>query len=380
MGSVVKILDFFNVRAFRNVAGKCWRFNALFLICFCAFALSLWGTKALVSRVNDNGLLNKSSHGSSFIKAAMADVVVETMAKDDPVPPFVEPALVQDVSAAPTSAGQEIMGPSVMREQDGTLAHSASAARSSRSSRLYDDRERELSVQAVLGPKKQIVIASGIDAKITDLKVDVGDKFKKGQVLVRYDCSVDYGRLKEAESRLRVTEKQKGAYEKLLDLQSASTMEMLVAEENHEQNKALVAQIKARLTACSHVAPFSGRVMQKMANQYEYVQTGRVLMAVSSLDPLRAELLVPSRWLRWLNVGTPLQIYVGETDRTYEAKIVTIYGEVDPVSRSIQVVAEMEKYHEELLPGMSGKAIFMPETVSEGIKKGFLGLSVISEE
>jgi len=74
--------------------------------------------------------------------------------------------------------------------------------------------------------------------------------------------------------------------------------------------------------------------MRKMASQYEYVQRGRVL------------------------------------------KIINVFGEVDPVSQSIQVVAEMEKYHEELLPGMSGRATFTRNTIEEGSSKGFLGLKL----
>lgn len=232
------------------------------------------------------------------------------------------------------------------------------------------------SVQAVLGTKQKVVIASGIDAKITKLKLESGDTFKKGDVLIQYDCSVDQGRLQEALSRQRVTEQQLNAYDKLSDLGSISDIELILARENNEQNKAVISQIRGRLKSCKHTAPWNGRVMRKMASQYEYVQTGRVIMEISSKDPLRAEFLIPSRWLQWLNIETPVDIYIGETDRTYSAKIINIFGEVDPVSQSIQIVAEMEKYHEELLPGMSGNANFKNSTITQGENNGFLGLKL----
>ena len=235
-------------------------------------------------------------------------------------------------------------------------------------------------VQAVLGAKRQVVLASGIDAKITKLDLESGDRFKKGKVLIEYDCTVDYGRLNEVLSRQRVTEKQLDAYKQLVDMDSASKIELLMAQENNEQNKALITQIKGRLQSCKHVAPWDGRVTRKMANKYEYVQTGRVLMEISSIEPLRAEFLIPSEWLRWLNVGTPLKIRINETSNSYIAKIVSIHGEVDPVSQSIQVVAEMEKYHEELLPGMSGQAIFSKQTVENGEEEGFLGIKLIPDD
>lgn len=236
------------------------------------------------------------------------------------------------------------------------------------------DPEDSYTVQAVLGAKHQVVIASGIDAKISKFDLESGDLFNKGDVLVEYDCSVDYGRLNEAKSRRRVTEQQLAAYEKLLDLDSASQMELTIARENNEQNKAIVEQIEGRLKACRHIAPWNGRVTRKMASENEYVQTGRVLMEISSREPLRAEFLIPSVWLRWLNVGTPLQIYINETGHDYKARIVTIFGEVDPVSQSVQVVAEMESYHGELLPGMSGRATFSKSMAANDDGNGFLGL------
>lgn len=240
--------------------------------------------------------------------------------------------------------------------------------------------DENLTVQAVLGTKNQVVLASGIDAKITKFNLQSGDHFKKNQVLIEYDCTIDNGRLNEALSRQRVTEQQLAAYQKLAVLDSASNMEILIAQENNVQNKALITQIKGRLQSCKHIAPWNGRVMRKMASQYEYVQTGRVLMEISSLDPLRAEFLIPSRWLRWLNIGTPLNIFIGETNLNYNAKIVNIFGEVDPVSQSVQVVAEMEDYYEELLPGMSGRATFTRKTAENGFDKGFLGLKLLNHE
>jgi len=242
------------------------------------------------------------------------------------------------------------------------------------------DTDSDYTVQAVLAAKNQVVLASGIDAKIIKFDLESGDRFKKGKVLVEYDCSVDYARLNEVLSRQRVTEKQLNAYRQLANMESASDIEVLMAQENNEQNKALISQIRGRLKSCKHVAPWDGRVTRKMASKYEYVQTGRVLMEISSLDPLRAEFLIPSLWLRWLNIGTPLEIYINETGNSYKAKIINIHGEVDPVSQSIQVVAEMEKYHEELLPGMSGKAIFRQNLSAGSVEKGYLGIRLVEDE
>lgn len=238
----------------------------------------------------------------------------------------------------------------------------------------------EYKVQAVLSAKRRAVLASGMDARIIKFNFKNGDVFKEGDVLIEYDCAVDQARLREAQSRQRLTQVQLEAYEKLHDLKSISDVEYVVAKENNEQNIAMVDQIRGRIRYCKVIAPFNGRVTNKMASQYEFVQTGRVLMDISSREALQAEFLVPSKWLRWLNIGTPLHIYIGESDHSYAAKIVAVHGEVDPVSQSVQVVAEMEQYHEELLPGMSGQATFDLSVTKVHPNQGFIGFVLNGNE
>lgn len=233
-----------------------------------------------------------------------------------------------------------------------------------------------LRVQAILSARNKAVIASAIDARIQDFNVVDGQKFKKGDVLVKYDCSMDYARLKEAKSRLSLTKSQLDAFEKLHDLKSVSEIEYLTAKENNIQNEAIVEQIQSRIKHCRITAPFDGRVKNKNASAHEFVQTGRVLMEIVSDENLRPEFLVPSEWLRWLNIGTPLKVIINETQKVYDARVVTIYGEVDPVSQSVQIAAQMDDYHEELLPGMSGFSYFDPKLVSKNIDRGFLGIVI----
>src|SRR5690606_18918172 len=125
-----------------------------------------------------------------------------------------------------------------------------------------------------------------------------------------------------------------------------------------EDQKATVknALYQARLKDCDIRAEFDGRVTNRLANPGEYTRTDRVLLEVASNETLQAEFLIPSKWLRWINIGAPVSVTIAETERTYTAKITRIHGEVDPVSQSIQIIAALDSYQDPLLPGMSGRA------------------------
>lgn len=237
---------------------------------------------------------------------------------------------------------------------------------------VYPRQKQE--VQAVLAARNNAVISSTLDGRIIKFPYRSGDVFEKDDLLVEYDCRVETGRLKEAEARARLTGKQLKAYSELKNLEAIANIELVSAEENHKQNLAMVEQVRGRLNLCRIKAPYRGRVTNKMASEFEFAQTGRVLMEIASRDPLQVEFLVPSVWLRWLNTGTPLDVYIQESGKTYSAKVTRIHGEVDPVSQSVQVTGEIDSYQEELLPGMSGRAIFKPEDVRRKTNFGFLGL------
>lgn len=238
----------------------------------------------------------------------------------------------------------------------------------------------EHQVQAVMVARKIAVISSTIDARILKMPLNNGDTFDKGDLLVEYDCGIDHARMREIQARQRLSQKQLDAYKTLQDMEVVSKIEVDTARENNAQAVAQIQQVNSRLSLCKIKAPFAGRVANKTASQDEFVQTGRVLMELASREPLQAEFLIPSIWLRWLNVGTPLQVYVAESDRHYNARISRIHGEVDPVSQSVQVDAELESYAEVLLPGMSGKATFAPETVYKKPGFGFMGMMLPGED
>lgn len=228
-------------------------------------------------------------------------------------------------------------------------------------------------VQAILSATKSVVISGTMDGSLVKLPFENGDTFKKGDILAEYDCKFERARGDEIKARIRLSDRQLKAYERLRKLDAVAEVEYLSVLERNAQDKAQLKQSQAVASRCIIRAPFDGRVKDKRASNFEAVRSGRVLIEIISRDPLQAELLVPSFWLRWINVGSPLYIDIKESDKSYSAKIVRVHGQVDPVTQTAHVVAQIDGYKEELLPGMSGLATF--QDPGEEKPMGFLGLS-----
>ncbi|MCB1558358.1 MAG: efflux RND transporter periplasmic adaptor subunit [Alphaproteobacteria bacterium] len=232
--------------------------------------------------------------------------------------------------------------------------------------------ENTLSVDTVLVPKKETVISSSRDGKLSDIPFQNGDKFSKGDILVRYDCADLQAEAEMAGYEKELTGKKTKSGKELFKLDIISDIDRLSLEGEDKQAAAKLKLYEARLNDCTIKADFDGRVTKRLANIGEYTRTDRVLLEVVSNDPLHAEFLLPSKWLRWINVGAPVSIDLNETGRTYTAKVIRIHGEVDPISRSIQVRAALDGYNDPLLPGMSGTLRLDIENVQKAGVVGYL--------
>ncbi|MFK7840002.1 MAG: efflux RND transporter periplasmic adaptor subunit [Bdellovibrionales bacterium] len=220
----------------------------------------------------------------------------------------------------------------------------------------YQIENKSIEVEAVLIPHDTTVISSSQDSKIISINFDNGETFKKGDVLVEYDCKDVRAEVEIAKTQQQLTAEKSATSYKLFKLDIISNIEKLELESENKQAEARIGLYTSRMESCFIRAEYDGRVVKRLANAGEFTRTDRVLMEVASLDYLKAEFLLPSRWLRWVNVGAPINIALNETDTSYNATIQYIYGEVDPVSQSIQMTAQLDNYQDRLLPGMSGKA------------------------
>ena len=135
-------------------------------------------------------------------------------------------------------------------------------------------------------------------------------------------------------------------------------MEVTLAAAGADKAKAAIAMSRAQLAQCTVVAPFTGRVVKVHVKPHQGVNVGAPLLEMISDGPLKLRLNIPSRWLRQVSVGTPFEVDINETGRTYQAKVTLINARVDAVAQTIELEARMDKAEPELLAGMSGIARF----------------------
>lgn len=235
----------------------------------------------------------------------------------------------------------------------GTAADAAAA----RNSTAVEDPN---AIRVLLSPELETLLAAQIVGRISLLDAGLGQRVRAGQTLVRFDCSETQARLKMAQAESSAARETLKVKSDLLKLDAAGDTEVALARAEAQRAAASIDVARAQLAQCEIKAPFAGRVVRLHAKPHQSVNVGAPLLELVSEGPLKLRLNVPSRMLRTLRAGSPVEVDIMETGQTYAAEVTAINARVDAIAQTIELEARLKDAPPELLPGMSGIARIAP--------------------
>jgi RND family efflux transporter MFP subunit len=215
-------------------------------------------------------------------------------------------------------------------------------------------------IRAQITPRRSTLIASEMAGRINEITVRDGERFREGQPLVRFNCTLQESQLARARA---VHEKKKRIYDvnaRLNKLGSISTLELDVNAAEVAEAAAEVRVMQSMVDRCAIIAPFAGRVADAPVRAFQFIGEGQPLLEILDDRELAVEMIVPSQWLAWLKPKHSFEIDIGETGRVYAAEVTRLSGRVDAVSQSIKVYGRIKGNFDDLLAGMSGRALISP--------------------
>jgi len=202
-------------------------------------------------------------------------------------------------------------------------------------------------------PKKYVEIMSETPGVISEILVEEGATVSEGQPLFTLDEVKLRSALEEAQANLELSEldfdRQSSLYEKNL----VSKKELDQARQRRDADQALVA-LRQRQLADSHVvAPFGGRVGERLVSLGQVIAAGEILTRLVSTNPIGVEFEAPERFLGELKVGQSIDIRVtAYPNETFSGQIHYIAPYVNSDTRAASIRAWFPNDDQRLLPGM----------------------------
>ncbi|MCA9420980.1 MAG: efflux RND transporter periplasmic adaptor subunit [Nitrospira sp.] len=213
-------------------------------------------------------------------------------------------------------------------------------------------------VRGIVKPVVEAVIASEIQALVRRMPFRDGDTFKKGDLLVEFECAKYRAELSAAQADLDARQKTVINNEELATLHGIGRLEVDISQAELKKAQAVLKRAQVIVQGCRIPAPFAGQVVKTLVHPYESVNPYDDLVSIVSNQDLDIELILPSSSLRWITKNISFSFSIDETQKAYPAEVVEIGARVDPVSQTIRVFGRFHKPPTGVLAGMSGSAKF----------------------
>jgi membrane fusion protein, multidrug efflux system len=236
------------------------------------------------------------------------------------------------------------------------LAHAQHPAPMVPKPALLEDKDHRIRTQ--LTARNAVTISSELAARIAALSLREGEAFRAGQPLVGFDCSLYQSHLRKAEASVEAAAALVQSNQRLAELNSIGKFEVEQAQAKLKEAQAEAVTARTVVSRCSIAAPFNGRVAKRHVAAHQYVSPGTPLLDILETGQLEVQMIVPSRWLAWLKPGASFSVEVEELGRSFPAKVRRLGAQIDPVSQTVPVIGVIDGAHAELLPGMSGWALY----------------------
>lgn len=236
-------------------------------------------------------------------------------------------------------------------------------------------REIELtySAEAVIEAVRQSTVSAQIQGRIVDIRFDVGDAVKKGDVIVRIDerqvgqaAAASAAQVGEAQAALANARAQYERTKQLLAQKFVSRAALDRAEAEYRAAQARVTSLLAGAAAAATeksfatvVAPYSGVVSARHVEVGEMATPGKPLMTGFDPSTLRVVANVPATQIGAVRAIGRARIEVPSLGKWLDVKSMTVVPTADPRTQTTRVRLDLPEDVRGVYPGVYARVHFV---------------------
>jgi RND family efflux transporter MFP subunit len=260
-----------------------------------------------------------------------------------------------------------------------------------------------VNVTAEFEPYQEVDVMAKVSGYIREIKVDIGDRVSKDQLLatleipeMQDDLTRASAAIEEANADLAAArdelqrdesahEMAHVSYTRILEVSRKETglVPQQQVDEVHSRDLVAEAQVstaKSRISACEQrirvsqaeqsryktmyqyaqiTAPFDGVVTKRYANTGSLIQAGTAsqtqampVIRLSENSLLRLQLPVPESAVPLVRLGEPVDVDVTTVHRSFPGVVKRFAGKVDESTRTMKTEVEVSNPNLQLVPGM----------------------------
>ncbi len=207
-----------------------------------------------------------------------------------------------------------------------------------------------------LRPYRRATLAAEVPGTVEEVRADLGDPVREGEVLVRIDTRALAQQVAEAEAVFRQAEDRRERAEKLFERRSITRQDQIDAQASYEVAESRLGSARLALEKAVIRAPWSGRIASRLTEVGDYAAPGTPLVEIVQTDRLRVRATLAASDLPLIRVGAPVTVTVTSLPgESFEGRVTRLGAELDPATRTLEMEAELDNDDGRLKPGLFGR-------------------------
>jgi len=233
--------------------------------------------------------------------------------------------------------------------------------------------ELDTSAEAVVEAVRQSTVSAQIAGRIVDLRFDVGDIVKKGEVIARIDEravtqaeAASVAQVREAQAALANARAQ---YERAKQLLAQKFISQAALDQAEAAYKAAQARVTALLAGAGAaatersfatiVAPYSGVVSARYVELGEMATPGKPLFTGFDPSTLRVVANVPQTQVAAIQALSKARVEVPSIGKWIDVKDMVIVPSADPRTHTTRIRLDLPEDVRGVYPGVYARAHFV---------------------
>ena len=221
---------------------------------------------------------------------------------------------------------------------------------------------------ADLLPMRRATLAAEVPGNVEELRVELGDRVRKGQTLALIDTRALRQQVAESEAFYTQAQDRFERAEKLLAKRSITKEQHIDAVASRDVAEARLASVRLSLEKSEVKAPWAGHVAAKRVEVGDYAGPGQPLIELVAMERLKVKAPASAADVPFLRVGVPVvvkvDVFPGEE---FAGEVVRLGAELDSGTRTLDIEAEIDNSDLRLRPGLFGRMELQRRELSDAL-------------
>jgi membrane fusion protein (multidrug efflux system) len=207
-------------------------------------------------------------------------------------------------------------------------------------------------VSAVQG----VQVSTEISGIVREIAFHSGETVTNGEPLVQLDASSEEAQLRALDAQAELARLNAKRLRQLLEAKTISQSELDTAEATLKQAEANADAVRATIAKKTIRAPFAGKLGIRQINLGQFLEAGKPIVSLQSLEPMHADFSLPQQSFNKLSKGMKVRLTTDAyPDKKFEGTLTAINPNLDEATRSIPLQATFENPDGLLRAGMFAK-------------------------